>query len=261
MWVDAHLHLDVPAFDADRDAVLARAGAAGVGLMVSAGTSVEGSRRVLALADRCATVRAAVGIHPGSAATADAAALDALAELARHPSVVAIGEIGLDYHARSSVPREIQAEAFRAQVRLAQRERLPVIVHNRDAHDDVERILREEGMSRVVCHCFTGTLDIALRWAEAGWMLSLAGLLTFASAGPLRDVARGVPADRLLVETDAPYLAPVPFRGRRCEPAFLVYTARNLADLRGVSIDALEAILQKNATRVFARENLEAGAL
>jgi len=252
MWIDAHLHLDVPAFDADRDAVLDRAAASGVGLMVSAGTSVEGSRRVLALAERCPAVRAAVGIHPESAATADAAALAAVAELARHPGVVAIGEIGLDYHARSSVPREIQADAFRAQLRLARRAGLPVIVHNRDAHGDVERMLREEAMARVVCHCFTGTPEVALRWADAGWMISLAGLLTFSSAGPLRDVARCVPADRLLVETDAPYLAPVPFRGRRCEPAFLPHTARMLADLRGVSPDALEVVLEENATRTFA---------
>ncbi len=248
MWVDAHLHLDALEFDADRDAVLARAAAAGVGLMISAGTSVDGSRRTLTLADRYPNVRAAVGIHPASAA--GAGALAALVELIRHPRVVAIGEVGLDY-VRSSVPREIQAEAFRAQVRLARREGLAVVVHNREAHADVERILREEEASPVVCHCFTGTPETALRWAEAGWMISLAGSLTFASAGSLRDVARCVPADRLLVETDAPYLAPVPVRGRRCEPAFLVHTARALGALRGMSDTALESVLEENARRTF----------
>ncbi len=250
MWIDTHLHLDAPAFDADRDEVISRAAAAGIGLMISAGTSVESSRRALALADRHTAVRVAIGIHPEAAASADAAALDALAELARHPNVVAIGEVGLDY-VRADAPREVQRQAFRAQVRLAGRQGLPVVVHNRDAHDDVAGILRDEGAAYVVCHCFSGPADTAVRWAEAGWMISLAGPLTFPTAGSLRDVARRVPADRLLVETDAPYLAPVPFRGRRCEPAFVVHTARTLADLRGISNDALEAILEENARRVF----------
>lgn len=250
MWVDTHLHLDAPAFDADRDAVITRAAAAGVGLMISAGTSVEGSRRALALADRYANVRVAVGIHPDEAGTADPAALDVLAGLVRHPRVVAIGEVGLDY-VRAATPRTVQAQAFQAQVRLARREGLPIVIHNREAHDDVERILREEGAARVVCHCFSGTPETALRWAEAGWMISLAGPLTFSNAGSLREIAQRVPASRLLVETDAPYLAPVPRRGRRCEPAFLVHTAQALAALRGVSSEILEAVLEENSRRVF----------
>lgn len=250
MLVDAHLHLDAPAFDADRDAVLARAEAAGVGLMVSAGTSLGGSRQALALAERHPRVRAAVGIHPESADRVDDAALEALGVLARHPRVVAIGEVGLDY-VRGRVARPRQVAAFRAQVCLAVRAGLPVVVHNREAHEDVERILRDEGAARVVCHCFSGPPETAVRWAEAGWMISLAGPLTFASAGSLRDVARRVPPDRLLVETDAPYLAPVPMRGRRCEPAFLVHTARALAELRGAQYDKVEAILERNARAVF----------
>ncbi len=250
MWIDTHLHLDAPAFDADRDEVISRAAAAGVGLMISAGTSVEGSRRALALADRHAGVRVAVGIHPEAAASADAAALAALVELARHPNVVAIGEVGLDY-VRADAPREVQRQAFRAQVRLAGRRGLPVVVHNRDAHEDVAGILHEEGATHVVCHCFSGPADTAVRWAEAGWMISIAGPLTFPTAGSLCDVAQRVPTDRLLVETDAPYLAPVPFRGRRCEPAFVVHTARALADLRGIPNDVLEAILEENTRRVF----------
>ncbi len=256
MLVDAHLHLDAPAFDADRDAVIARATAAGVGLMVSAGTSLDGSRRTLALAERHPAVRAAVGVHPDAVDRVDDTWLDALRALARHPRVVAIGEVGLDY-ARSRVPRPAQQEAFRAQVRLAVREGLPVVVHDREAHEDVERILRDEGATRVVCHCFSGPPDLAARWAEAGWMLSFAGPLTFASAGALRDAARRVPADRLLVETDAPYLAPVPRRGRRCEPVLIVHTLRALAEARDVRYDILEAIIERNARAVFGGEEWE----
>jgi TatD DNase family protein len=253
MLVDTHLHLDAPPFSADREAVLERAEAAGVGLLVSAGTSLEGSRETLALAERYPRVWAAVGIHPESAGTADSEALDQLGVLLQHPRVVAVGEVGLDY-VRNGVPRSVQIAAFQAQVRLACREGVPVVVHNREAHEDVERILREEGASRVVCHCFTGTPETAVRWAKAGWMISLAGILTFANAGSLRQVAQQVPADRLLVETDAPYLAPVPVRGRRCEPAFLIHTVRVLADLRGLSPEAAEAVLEQNAKRVFLRQ-------
>jgi TatD DNase family protein len=250
MWIDTHLHLDAPAFNVDRDAVIARAAAAGLGVLISAGTSVEGSREALALAERHTAVRAAVGIHPDAADTADAGALDSVAALARHPLVVAIGEIGLDY-VRAGTPREVQQQAFRAQVRLACDLGLPVVVHNREAHADVERILREESAKRVVCHCFSGPAETAEQWAEAGWMISLAGPLTFPNAGSLREIAKRVPADRLLVETDAPYLAPVPFRGRRCEPAFIIYTAQALADLRGMRREALEAVLEENSRRVF----------
>lgn len=251
MWVDAHLHLDAPVFDADREAVIARAAAAGVGLLVSAGTSVEGSRRVLAMAERYPQVRAAVGIHPEAAGDAAPDDFKALAGLVRHPQVVAVGEVGLDY-VREGVLRRTQIEAFRAQVRLARRDGLPLVVHNREASEDVERILIGEGATRVIMHCFSGTPEVAARWAAAGWMISFAGPLTFPRAGALREAARCVPADRLLVETDAPYLAPVPLRGRRCEPAYLVHTARELAELRGVDTEALEATLEKNARRVFS---------
>jgi TatD DNase family protein len=255
MWADVHLHLDAPAFDADREAVIARAVAAGVRLMVSAGTSVEGSRRAVELAERYPHVMAAVGIHPEAAEEANPAGLDMVATLARHPRVLAIGEIGLDYY-RERTPRQSQIEAFRAQVRLAVEADLPVIVHDREAHTDVERILEEEGATRVVLHCFTGTPERALRCSAAGWILSLAGPLTFAREGMLQEVARTVPLDSVLVETDAPYLAPVPVRGRRCEPAFLVHTARTLAALRGMDSEVLAAHLAQNVRRVFRHTNV-----
>ena len=250
MWIDAHLHLDAAEFDADRDDVVARALAAGVELMVSAATTVAGADRVLGLARRYPSVRAALGIYPEHAAEADAAALDTLERLARDAAVVAIGEIGLDY-VRGAATKPAQADVFRAQVRLARRLDLPVVVHDREAHDDVERILLEEGASKVVLHCFSGPPEMAARCAGRGWMISLAGPVTFRNAGSLRDVARLLPDDRLLVETDAPYLSPVPMRGRRCEPAFLLYTAREVAHLRGTTLAALESAIERNVRRTF----------
>jgi len=251
MWVDAHLHLDAAEFDADREAVIARAVAADVRLMVSAGTSVEGSRRAVALAEQYPHVRAAVGIHPSAAGEVTPEGLDALAALARHPRVLAVGEVGLDYH-REGVERRRQIGAFRAQIRLAREADLPLVVHDRDASVDVDRILEDEGATKVVLHCFTGTPERALRCAEVGWMLSLAGPVTFANAGALREVAKRIPLDRLLLETDAPYLAPAPMRGRRCEPSFLVHTARVVAELREMSADALASRVADNARRIFS---------
>jgi TatD DNase family protein len=250
MWIDAHLHLDAPPFDSDRAAIIARATAAGVHLLVSAGTSVEGSRGVISLAERYSSVVAAVGIHPEAADSATGAALDELTALARHPRVVAVGEVGLDYY-RDRVPRPVQREAFRAQIRLARAAGLPLVVHDRDAHEDVEHILRDEGVARVILHCFSGTPEMALRCAATGWTISMAGPLTFAKSSGLREVAACVPLDRMLVETDAPYLSPEPLRGRRCEPAFLIHTAHALATIREMDDEALAAALVQNARRVF----------
>jgi TatD DNase family protein len=251
MWVDAHLHLDAPVFDLDRDAVIARAVASGVGLMIAAGTSIEGSRRVLELARRYPQVAAAVGIHPAAADEATPGGLEALAALARDPRVCAIGEVGLDYY-RAQVPRATQIEAFRAQIRLARQIDLALVVHDRDAHPDVDGLLAEEGAGRVILHCFTGSAERAQRCAAAGWMLSFAGILTFPKSGDLREAARDVPIDRVLVETDAPYLAPVPHRGGRCEPAYVVDTARTLAELRGMNLETLAVQVAANAAHAFS---------
>ncbi|HXX38336.1 MAG TPA: TatD family hydrolase [bacterium] len=249
-WVDTHLHLDDEAFDPDREAVVARAAAAGVGTMICVGTSIGGSQRAISLADRHPAVWASVGIHPHAADSVDRASVEALAELARHPRVVAVGESGLDY-VRERVSRKTQAQAFVAHARLARETGLPLVIHNREASDDVERILQDEEVRTAVMHCFSGTPDLALRWATAGWMISFAGPLTFTKAEALREAARCVPLDRLLVETDAPYLAPAPARGRRCEPAFVVHTARVLAALRNLSEEALASALSENVARVF----------
>ncbi len=251
-WTDTHVHLDDSAFDPDRDAVVARAVAAGVTAMICAGTSVEGSRRAVSLAERHPQVFAAVGVHPQQAALLTDAAVRELAVLARHPRVVAIGETGLDY-ARGRGDAIVQQRAFAAQARLARETGLPLVVHNREASEDVERILDNEEVCAVVMHCFNGSPDLAARWARAGWMISVAGPLTFPKADVLREAARRVPLDRLLVETDAPYLSPVPVRGRRCEPGFVVHTARMLAGLRHMSDEALASVLADNAARVFPR--------
>ncbi len=258
MWIDAHLHLDASSFDADRAAIVDRATAAGVHLLISAGTSIERSRGVIGLAEHHASVVAAVGIHPDSADSATSTALDELAALIHHPRVVAVGEVGLDYY-RDRVARPTQREVFRDQVRLARDAGLALVVHDRDAHDDVEHLLRDEGATRVVLHCFSGSLEMALRCAAAGWMISMAGPLTFGKSAGLREVAARVPLDRLLVETDAPYLSPEPFRGRRCEPAFLVHTAHALAEIREMDDDALAAALAQNARRVFGLPDRLAG--
>ncbi len=251
-WMDTHVHLDDAAFDPDRDAVIARAAAAGVAAMICAGTSVEGSRRAVSLAERHPQVFAAVGVHPQRAASLTGAAVHELEALVRHPRVVAIGETGLDF-ARGRADAAAQHRAFAAHARLAREAGLPLVVHNREASEDVERILDNEGVCAVVMHCFTGSPDLAVRWALAGWMISVAGPLTFPKSEALREAARRVPLDRLLVETDAPYLSPVPMRGRRCEPSFVVHTARALAGLRQMSDEALASALADNTARAFPR--------
>jgi TatD DNase family protein len=250
MWVDAHLHLDAPEFAADRDDIVARAASAGVELMISAATSAADADQVVGLARRYPGVRAAVGIHPEHAAAATAASLDAVERAARQPEIVAIGEIGLDYF-HGARDKAAQVEAFCLQIRLARRLRLPVVVHDREAHDDVERILQDEGASKVMLHCFSGPAEMAARCAARGWMISIAGPVTYRNAGALREIARTLPEERLLIETDAPYLSPVPMRGRRCEPAFLVHTGRAIAALRETAPESLARAVSRNARAFF----------
>ena len=247
MLVDSHCHLDLTQFDADRDAVLARARLAGVRLIVNPGIDLHHSRQAIALAERYPEVYAAVGIHPNNTNHFDRSALNQLRTLAAHPKVVAIGEIGLDYH-YDFVPKHVQAKVFASQIELALELDRPVIIHTREAADDTIAMLKEAGQGRVrgVMHCFTGTADEARRALDLGFSISFSGILTFPRAGSLRDVAAAVPADRLLVETDAPYLAPVPHRGRRNEPAFVVETLTCLAELRGLYVEVMAAQVAAN---------------
>lgn len=247
---DSHVHLDDGAFDPDRAAVLDRARAAGVGGFVTIGTSLASSRRAVALAEQHEDVFAAVAIHPHDAGDATPEAMRELAMLARHPRVVAIGETGLDYY-RAFAPREVQASAFRAHLDLAREANLPAIIHSRDAASDVLRILDEGAPSAVIMHCFSGSIEFARSCLDRNCYLGLGGPLTYRNARRTQDVVRFVPPDRLLLETDAPYLPPEPHRGRRNEPAHLPLMAWAAAHARGVSAGTVAEITTSNARAVF----------
>ena len=248
---DSHLHLDDEAFAADLDAVLNRARGAGVCGFVTIGTSVASSRAALALAERYTDVHAAVAIHPHDAAEVTADAMELLSILARHPRVVAIGETGLDYY-RNFAPREIQHDAFRAHLALARSLDLPLIIHNRDAHADVMEILAEAPPRCVIMHCFAGSLEMAHTCVDRGYFLGLGGPVTYRNARRALDVARFVPPDRLLLETDAPYLPPEPHRGKRNEPGYLPLMAWAIADVRGVSAGTVAELTTANARQAFS---------
>ncbi len=255
--VDTHAHLMDPAFDADRDAVLRRATEAGVEALLLVGYDLASSQAAVDLARRIPWAQASVGIHPNSAAQASAADFAAIAELARAPEVVAIGETGLDYY-RQHTPPSRQRDALEWHLQLAEERGLPAIVHNRQADPDVADALAASaarGLSRMVpgvLHCFSSTDPRYLqRMLDAGYFVSFAGPLTFKSADNLRGMARRMPIDRLLVETDCPYLAPLPHRGQRNEPAFVRETARCLADVVGLEVDLLAQRLWANSLHVF----------
>ena len=247
---DSHLHLDDEAFATDLDAVLNRARGAGVLGFVTVGTSLASSRGALALAERYTDVYAAVAIHPHDAGDATADTMELLSMLAHHPRVVAIGETGLDYH-RNFAPNEVQQEAFRAHLALARRLDLPVMIHNRDANADVMGILAEIPPRCVIMHCFSGSLEMAHTCLDRGYFLGLGGPVTYRNARRALDVARFVPPDRLLLETDAPYLPPEPHRGKRNEPAYLPLMAWAIADVRGVSAGTVAELTTANARQVF----------
>lgn len=255
MLVDSHCHLDYPDYAGKVDEVLARARAAGVGVCVSIGTELKQFPGVKAVAEAHADVWCTVGVHPHEAEKElldDEAAL--VAETA-HPKVVGIGETGLDYYYEHS-PRQPQQDNFRSHIAAARRTGLPVIVHTRDADDDTIAILRAEmakGAFTGLIHCFTGTQKLADAALEMGFYISVSGIATFKNSAVLRDVIKSVPLDRLLVETDAPYLAPVPHRGKTNEPAFVVHTAVMLAELKGVSETELAAATTENFFRLFSK--------
>jgi TatD DNase family protein len=245
---DTHAHLHFPDFAGDLPAVLGRARAAGVRRFLTIGTDVATSRAAIALAEREPDVWASVGIHPHDAAEADEATLAEIERLAGAPRVVAVGEIGLDWF-RNLSPRDVQERVFRWQLALARRAGKPVLVHCREAHADVLRILAEAdaGHAGGIMHCFSGDVAIARRCLDLGLLISLAGPVTYPNARALPDVARFVPLDRLVVETDCPYLPPQGHRGQRNEPAYLAITAGHVAELRGEPVETLAARLTANA--------------
>lgn len=256
MLVDSHCHLDFPDFADERDAIIERARAAGVGTMVTISTRVAKFDQVREVAEAYPDVFCSVGTHPHNAGEETDVTTEMLVDLARHPKVVAIGEAGLDYHYDYS-PREAQAEGFRRHIAAARETGLPLVIHAREADEDVARILKtahdEDGPFPAILHCFSSGRSLAMTGVELGLYVSFSGILTFKTAEEIREVARDVPADRLLVETDAPYLAPVPFRGKRNEPAFVAKTADVLADVRGVSSEEIAAITTDNFFRLFSK--------
>ena len=255
MLVDSHCHLDFPDFSAELDAVVARARGAGIGRMVTISTLVGKFAGLRAIAERFDEVYCSVGTHPHHAAKEPNVTADDLVAAAKHPKVVAIGEAGLDYHYDNS-PRDAQEKGFRTHIQAARETQLPLVIHAREADDDVARILEEEskqGAFPFVLHCFTGGEDLARRGVALGGYVSFSGILTFKNGESLRKIAATLPADRILIETDAPFLAPNPHRGRRNEPAYVAETARVLAETRGVSAEAIATATSANFFRLFSK--------
>jgi len=253
MLIDSHCHLDFPDFAAELDAVVARARAAGVGRMVTISTRVKRHAQILEIAEKYPDVFCSVGTHPHNAHEELDIDAKTLIALAKHPKIVAIGEAGLDYHYDKS-PRPDQASSFRQHIAAARETGLPLVIHARECDADMAAILREEtarGAFKAVLHCFTGGRDLAFTAIELGHYVSFTGILTFKNSAALREIAAALPADRILVETDSPYLAPVPYRGKRCEPAYVVETAKVLAETRGVTFDEVARQTGDNFFRLF----------
>jgi TatD DNase family protein len=255
MLVDSHCHLDFPDFDAGRDAIVQRAVEAGVGLMVTISTRVRKFERIRSIADAYENVFCSVGTHPHNAGEETDVTTDELVDLSAYEKCVAIGEAGLDYHYDKS-PREAQAQGLRVHIAAARRTRLPLVIHARNADADMERILVEEagkGPFPFLLHCFSSGQRLAEMAVELGGYVSFSGILTFKNSEEIRAIARKVPEDRLLVETDAPYLAPPPHRGKRNEPSFVRHTAICLAETIGQSTKDIEALTTRNFFRLFSK--------
>ncbi|MFG1478847.1 TatD family hydrolase [Xanthobacter sp. V4C-4] len=258
MLVDSHCHLDFPDFAAELPEVVARARAAGVGHLVTISTRVRRFETIRAIAERFDAVSCSVGTHPQYAAEELDVTVAELVALAAHPKVVAIGEAGLDHH-YADWPREAQARSFRTQIAAARETGLPLVIHAREADDDVAAILEDEtakGAFPFLLHCFTAGPDLARRALALGGYISFSGVITFKKTEALRAIAAEVPEDRLLVETDSPYLAPVPHRGHRNEPSFVAETAKVLAAARGVDAEQMAQATTRNFTRLFSKARI-----
>lgn len=252
MLIDTHAHLQDPAFKQDRHETIARAKAAGLEKMICIGYDYETSVEAVQLAQQYPEIHAVVGVHPHDAKNLNSEVLAKLYELARDPRVVAIGETGLDYYRNLSSP-EKQRKAFKDQIKLAQELYKPLVIHDRDAHQEVLDIIKQEkaGKNEGIMHCYSGHLPLAVDLMKEGFYISFAGPLTFKNAKKSREVATRIAIERILIETDCPYLTPEPFRGKRNEPAFIVHTARKLAELRQKTEEEIAYITNQNARRVY----------
>jgi len=255
MYIDSHCHIEMSDFDSDRESMINRARDAGVELLVCVGNGEiqrDSHSAAIKLAEKYDFIYTTVGVHPHEARLYSSDIEARLKTLASHPRVIGWGEVGLDYHYNNS-PRDTQRDVFRRQVRLARERRLPAIIHTREAEPDTLTILDEEWSSELpgVIHCFTGTRHFAERVVEMGFYISFSGVVTFKKSEDLRETARALPLDRILIETDSPFLAPIPYRGRRNEPAYVVETAKALAELRGTSTAEIGRETSDNFRRLF----------
>ncbi len=252
MFIDSHAHLDMPQFEDDLSEILQRSRQHAVEAIITVGTNLKQSQRAVEIARAHREVFATVGIHPHDAGECSPSALDRLRKLASRPKVVALGEMGLDFY-RNLSPPEVQAEAFRQQIRLAIDIAKPIVVHDRVAHRHVLQILREEKAEKVggVLHCFSGDMPMAKQCVDMDFLISIPGSITFKNSARLRNVALQLPLDRLTIETDSPFLAPIPFRGKRNEPCYIRYIADRIAKIRKIPLEELAEQLARNTRQVF----------
>lgn len=250
MLFDTHAHMNDPAFDADREEVLLGLKDKGIDLMMNVGCCLASSKDCVAMAQKYPFVYASVGTHPDSADEVDDAVLEQYRQMVQQPKVLAIGEIGLDYY-YETIPREVQQKAFRMQMALARELDMPVIVHERNAHDDGMRIVKEFKGVTGVFHCYSGSAEMARQLVDMGWYIGFTGVLTFKNARKAVETAERIPLDRIVLETDCPFMAPEPFRGKRNDPGYLYKMAERLAEIRGISVEQVCAVTTENAKRLY----------
>jgi len=250
MLIDSHAHLEMEQFDNDRQEVIERACLAGVEYIITVGTNPAFGEKAISIAKQYKNIFVSLGIHPHEAATADDKSLAQMAEFARQPEVVAYGEIGLDFF-RNLSPREKQIEVFSRQLEIARDLSLPVVIHDRDAHEQVLQLVRSSGVQRGVFHCFSGDYALAQKCLDLGFYLSIPGTVTFDKAVKISDVVKKVPLEFLLLETDCPFLTPVPYRGRRNEPSFIIHTAKKVAQIKSLRWEDVADTTTRNALNLF----------
>ena len=250
MLFDTHAHMNDPAYDEDREQILLGLKDKGVELVMNVGCCLASSRDCIAMAEKYPFVYASVGSHPDSADEVNEEVLDQYRQMAQHPKVKAIGEIGADYY-YETIPRQIQLQAFRMQMELARELNLPVIVHERNAHDDGMRVVKEFKDVTGVFHCYSGSAEMARQLVDMGWYIGFTGVLTFKNARKAVETAERIPLERIVLETDCPFMAPEPFRGRRNDPGYLFRMAERLAQIRGISVEEVTRITTENAKRLY----------
>lgn len=250
MLFDTHAHLNDPAFDPDREALMAGLKDKGIGYVMNAGCSLQSSKDIIAMAENCPWLYASVGSHPDSADEVNEDVIEAYRAMCAHEKVKAIGEIGLDYY-YEDIPRDIQKNAFRMQMALAQELDMPVIVHEREAHDDGMRIVKEFPRVKGVFHCYSGSAEMARQLVNMGWYIGFTGVLTFKNARKAVETASSIPLERIVLETDCPFMAPEPYRGKRNDPGYLIKMAEKLAEIRGITTEEAIAATTENAKRLY----------